>query len=66
MGQAIVRFDDVECLKETPDAILVVIEGETYWIPQSQVTSDSEVWEEGDIGELVITEWIAKKKGIPY
>ena len=57
-----VSFDDVRCLCETPKAILVEIDGEEVWIPQSQITDDSEVWKEGDEGTLVITEWIAKQK----
>jgi len=59
-----VSYDDVECIHETDDAILVVIEGDEYWIPQSQIDDDSEVWKNGDEGTLVITEWIAEKKGL--
>jgi len=59
-----VSYDDVECIHETDDAILVVVEGDEYWIPQSQIDDDSEVWKNGDEGTLVITEWIAEKKGL--
>lgn len=59
-----VSYEDVECIHETDDAILVVIEGDEYWIPQSQIDDDSEVWKNGDEGTLVITEWIAEKKGL--
>lgn len=55
---------DVECLKESTDAILVVIEGDEYWIPKSQILGDSEVQGEGDDGELIVTQWIAEQKGL--
>ncbi len=53
---------DARCLRETDKAILVEIDGDEYWIPQSQVSEDSEVWKEGDEGDLVISSWIAKQK----
>ncbi len=59
-----VRLDDVVCKHSSDDAILVVIEGDEYWIPNSQVHDDSEVWRKGDEGELVITDWWAEKKGL--
>jgi hypothetical protein len=55
---------DVTCLKDTDKAILVEIDGEEYWIPQSQVDDDSEVYQEGDKGVLVISHWIAVQKGL--
>ncbi len=58
-------FDcDAECLKETDAALLCDIEGEEMWIPKGQVLSDSEVWQEGDAGVLVVTNWIAREKGL--
>lgn len=59
-----VRLDDVKCLKATDAAILVEINGEEHWIPQSQIDDDSEVWKKGDEGRLVISEWLAEKKGL--
>jgi len=55
-----------KCTKSTPKAILVDIEGmdEPLWIPQSQIDDRSEVWCEGDEGDLVISEWLAEQKGI--
>lgn len=52
------------CVKATKAAILVNIEGKEHWIPQSQIDDDSEVWQEGDEGELIISEWFATKKGL--
>ena len=48
-GKAIlVRFDD---------------DDEDRWIPVSQIDDESEVYQTGDDGNLVITEWIANEKG---
>lgn len=56
-----VSIDDVVCIWETDNAIKVIIEGDEYWIPQSHVDDDSEVWKKGDEGTLVISDWIAGK-----
>mgnify|MGYP000871628334 CR=1 FL=1 len=54
----------VRCIKETPMAILCEpSDGKPFWVPQSQVHDDSDVWKEGDEGELVVTSWFAKKEG---
>jgi hypothetical protein len=37
------------------------------WIPWSQVDDDSEIMEAsnvGDVGDLVVSDWIAEKKGL--
>ncbi len=49
---------------ETSAAILVNIDGEKVWLPQSQIHADSEVYGKGHIGRLVITRWIAEQKGL--
>lgn len=61
-----VRLDDVSCTKETEKAMLVVIEGQEYWLPKSQIDDDSEVYDAGKHAEgiLVISQWIAEQKGI--
>lgn len=53
-------------IKDTGKALLVEIEGmdEQVWIPQSQIDDRSDCWKEGDEGDLVISQWIANKKGI--
>lgn len=60
----VVEFDDVACTHETDKAILCTIDGKEHWIPKSQVNDDSEVYENGGSGKLVITEWIAKERGL--
>lgn len=58
-----VHIDDVECIRQTDKAILVLIDGEEKWIPQSVIHDDSEVWKKGDEGELVVQGWFAEKEG---
>jgi len=59
------RIEDAECTAETETAILVEAPDfdEPEWIPQSQITEDSDVWRKGDDGVLMVTEWWAEKKG---
>jgi len=66
MGNSVepVRIDDVVCIRQTAKAILVVIEDVERWIPQSAIHDDSEVWQDGDKGELVVAGWFAEKVGL--
>ena len=61
-------FDCKQVTRETDKAIecILDIDGTVarYWIPKSQIDDDSEVWSKGDVGELVVTMWIAKEKGL--
>jgi hypothetical protein len=65
-----VSIDDVKAIRSTQMALLVRIGGKKeeggmeVWIPQSQIDGNSEVWKEGDEGELVISQWIAEQKGL--
>jgi len=58
------RFAKVTCLKETAAAILVDISGHSYWIPKSQISDDSEVYQIGTEGELIVSSWFCEKEGI--
>ncbi len=60
----IAEFFDVEVERETTLAIYVHIDGEYWWIPKSQIDATSEIFHEGDTGILVISEFIAKEKGL--
>jgi hypothetical protein len=64
MPRPVVEFKAVECVKETERALLCIIDGEEKWIPKSQITEDSDVNDEGDIGTLVVTEWFAIQDGL--
>lgn len=59
-----VEIEDVFVKASTSKALLCVIDSKEYWIPQSQVDDDSEVWKKDDFGILVISEWIATEKGL--
>jgi hypothetical protein len=59
-----VTIRDAKCIRQTEKAILVEVEGEQFWIPQSQVEDDSEVYKAGTEGDLVISDWIAEQKGL--
>lgn len=58
-----VHLDDCEVVALTDAAVLIRYEGETHWIPRSQMV-DHEDLEKGDIRTVSITEWIAEQKGI--
>ncbi len=56
---------EVECVRRATDkALLVVVEGEEVWIPKGQIHDDSEVYDEGHEGTLVIPLWLAEAKGL--
>lgn len=59
-----VEFEDVKCTGETEQAILVKIGGVRHWFPKSHVDDDSEVYKTGTDGTLIVSEWIAKEKGL--
>lgn len=62
----VVEIDHVRCYKETDKAILVEIDdsGEEKWIPKSVISDDSEVYERGTEGTLVVHEWFAEREGL--
>lgn len=64
MADEPVRLDNCVAKHETEKALLVDIDGEEKWIPKSQIHDDSEVYENGHEGTLVITGWFAKKEGL--
>jgi hypothetical protein len=53
---------DVKCIGETDAAILCVVVGDEHWIPKSLVSDDSEVWQRGQSGKLVIKAWFARRE----
>ena len=56
---------DVYCAHETPKALLIYLKTDDvdYWVPKSQILSDSQVLELGDHGDIVVARWIAEQKG---
>ena len=59
-------FHDVVAKRDTGKALLVVIEGEEKWIPQSVIHPDSEVFDadENSTGTLIVKRWWAEKEGL--
>jgi hypothetical protein len=54
------------CIRETAKAILVQLDSDPedeFWIPQSQVHEDSEVYAKGHDGDIVVSGWWATKNG---
>lgn len=64
MPREMTEIADVECVKETAMALCCRIGENEEWIPKSQIGEDSEVNAEGDVGTLVVAEWLAIEKGI--
>ena len=56
VGQATVLFENELSLK-------VNLEGEEVLIPKSQIHDNSEVYKAGTEGSLIVTEWLAEKRG---
>jgi hypothetical protein len=62
----LVEVDNCVCSTTTGKAILVACEGEEVWVPTSQIHEDSEVYKPGTEGILVIPQWVAEMKELPY
>jgi len=61
-----VKIPDCKVVRSTDKACLVLIDSKEHWIPQSVIDDDSEIWKEGDTGDLVIKAWFAKKENLDY
>ena len=66
-GKLPYRVKEAECIKESESGKAILVAAPVFdapeWIPHSQITDDSEIWKPGQTGELIITEWLAEKKG---
>lgn len=51
-------------IKDTKLALLVLVGGKERWVPKSVIGADSEVWQPGQQGKLVVFTWFAEKEGI--
>lgn len=66
-ADACVSIPDCKGKNNTSSGLALWVEtddGEEHCIPHSQIHADSEVFRPGDEGLLVITRWIARKKGL--
>lgn len=59
------KIEEAEALHISDKTLLVDAPefDEPIWIPHSQITDDSEVYDIGTEGTLIVTEWYAEKKG---
>ncbi len=57
-----VTIADVTVEHETDKALLVVIDNGKMWIPKSVICDESEVYELGTEGFLVVKRWFAEKE----
>lgn len=61
----VVEIDGCFAKGGTQKALLVEMpDGDEAWIPIGQIEADSEVFEPGHKGKLVVSLWIAKQKHI--
>jgi hypothetical protein len=59
-----VCFEDAFCDHETDLALHIITDDMDFWVPKSVVGDDSEVYEDGDRGDLYVPEWFATKEGL--
>lgn len=65
MSEETATIRGVSCTMDTAKAIKVTdFAGFEEWVPRSQIHDDSEVWERGHTGDLVVSGWWAQKNGI--
>jgi len=59
------EIEGAEAVSETDKGIWVEAAdlSERTFIPQSQITDESEVWKKGDKGALIVTDWLAEQRG---
>lgn len=59
------KVEGAKCTKATEKALLIEAPEfeQAVWVPQSQVTDDSEVYKLGDDGVLIVSLWFATQKG---
>ena len=68
-------YEDCECIHDTGSACLIIIpeligqekkaefkDTAKFWIPQRAIHEDSEVYEDGHKGTLVVHDWFAEKE----
>lgn len=62
--QETITLEEVASLHATADAVLCLIGSRQVWVPQSVIHEDSEVFDAGQIGKLVIFTWWATREGL--
>ena len=64
VDREVAEFEGAVAIKETAKALLCRINGTEHWVPKSQIDDDSEVYEEGGEGKLVVNMWWCERNGI--
>lgn len=60
-----VSLGDGRAIEEREKALRVALDtGEIVWIPKSMIHDDSEVYEEGHEGDVVVARWWAEQEGL--
>ena len=60
-----VEIEDVLVVKVSDRAMLIrTDDGTEAWIARSQLLDGTDVEEEGDVGTVVIPQWLADQKGL--
>jgi len=63
--RAPVRIENCECVHATKDALKILVNRRAWiWVPKEAVHEDSEVYDEGHKGVLVIPRRMARQKGL--
>ena len=50
-------------LADTEHAVRAAEDTDEVWIPKSQIQEESEVHGKGDVGTLVVSDWLEKERG---
>lgn len=65
MNRDMIIIEDVEATGETDLALYCEVDDdEGFWVPKSLIDDDSEVYEKGHVGKLVIPLWFAEKNDL--
>lgn len=64
-SQHAVELDDVTVVKATEKALLIrTSDGTEAWIAKSLIMEGSEVAEEGDVGVIVLPNWLVDRESL--
>ncbi len=64
-GEDVAQVPFAELLHQTELAVLIRCEdGEKFWIPKKWVSAETEMFNKGDVGTLVIARWWAVENGL--
>jgi hypothetical protein len=61
-------IENATCLREADSGKAILVEAKFFddgveWIPVSQIDDNSEVYKKNTEGDLIVSNWLARKKG---